>query len=185
VKYRATFPVTLLCITYLTHPMEQENQINTKGIIPLFDSSNEFNDIERFKWFHERIVNHINEHALLSAQTEEEYNQFLFCAKDCFKQLRNQCRERGSEKYLTELIGQHETKRQNLLQKAEHYLVQTDQQRKNLQLGRQLDESIKAIEKERIQLVRHIPIELSTYSDSSESESSSFDYNADSSVDKE
>ncbi len=117
-KYTIPLFITLIYTAHSTYPREEEEKrYNTQGIRPLFDQSDKAG-MKRFNQFHERAVNYIRGNLLSQAQSALEYKQQLILAQIDLKQLYNQCKEKGPENYLTELIQQHEKNKEILVSQA-------------------------------------------------------------------
>jgi hypothetical protein len=105
--------------------MNESKQINTKGIIPLFDQKNEAN-ISNFKEIHAAMVNHIQSAFFETNLAHEEHKKQLSYAKSDLKNLRDQCNKLGPKQYLETLLIQRQGYQldleEELVKEAEHIL---------------------------------------------------------------
>lgn len=144
-KYATVLFITLICTTHPIYPMEEEKTHNTQGIRPLFDPSDKAG-MEHFRKRHEKTVNHINGHLLSHASGAEEYKQQLILAQIDLKLLRNQCKEKGPELYLIELIQQHEKSKEGFVAQAVQ-AIDRDAQKRNIQSSSELDHAMTTLQK--------------------------------------
>jgi hypothetical protein len=126
---------------------EEEKRHNTQGIRPLFDPSDKAG-MGHFKLFHKRMVNHTRGDLLSLVSSGEEYKQQLILAQIDLKLLRNQCKEKGPESYLTELIQQHEKNKSILLQKSMQIFEEMEKKGNNDQLQKQFDQATSSLDAE-------------------------------------